>query len=70
MVVIHEQVVDYTDLLKCNCRELRELRRQSKFHGFVHIFSSCTTLIVSIFQLLLPSVWRKKIRTFMEDSEF
>jgi len=37
-----------------------------------HYFSSCTTLIVSIFQLLssFRSVWRKKIRSSKENLNF
>ena len=63
-VVIREQVADYTDLFKCI--ELRELREWS----YDHSICSCTTLIVSIFQLLLPSVWRKKIRSSKENLNF
>ena len=88
MVVIHEQVVDYTDLLKCNCREpyfsdcsefvllnVLPLESADTSKGFSSrlapwTFSSCTTLIVSIFQMLLPSVWRKKIRSSKENLIF
>ena len=67
MVVIREQVTDYTDLLKC--RIFRELG-SAKIGGYIILFLYYTNCINLSIRFVYPSVWRKKIRSSKENLNF